>query len=80
VDHGCVHDLLEGVFVLELGVGVVFGVCVVDAGDFCEVFEFGAVPGVCVSEGMKERSVYLLTSPCAPFQHCQTSAPHPVPS
>lgn len=45
MDHGRLHDLLERVFVLELRVGVVLGVCVVDASDFGKVLKLGAVPG-----------------------------------
>lgn len=43
MDGGGVEDLLEGVGVAELGVGVSLGVFVVDAGDFGKVFLFGAV-------------------------------------
>jgi hypothetical protein len=43
VDHGGLEDLLEGVFVLELGVGVVLGMGVVDTADFCKVLERGTV-------------------------------------
>lgn len=42
MDHAGFGDLLEGVLVLELGVGVVFAVGVVYAGYFCEVFVFGS--------------------------------------
>ncbi len=45
VDHGGFEDFLESVFLSELGVGVALGVLVADAGDFCEVFGAGAVPG-----------------------------------
>jgi hypothetical protein len=44
VDHRGLDDLVEGVFLLELGVGVVLRVGVVDATDFGKVFELGAVP------------------------------------
>lgn len=44
VDHGGFEDLLQGVFLLELGVGVALGVFVVDSGDFREVFVCCAVP------------------------------------
>lgn len=44
MDHGGLDDLLESVFVLELRVGVVLAVGMVDASDFREVLELGAVP------------------------------------
>jgi hypothetical protein len=44
VDHGRVEDLLQGVFGAELGVRVALAVFVRDAGDFGEIFGFGAVP------------------------------------
>jgi hypothetical protein len=44
VDHWCIHNLVEGVDILELRVWVSLRVFVVDACDFCEVFGFGAVP------------------------------------
>lgn len=44
VDHGCLHDLVEGVFGLELGVGVALGVFVVDAGNLGEVLILSTVP------------------------------------
>ena len=47
VDHGRLDDLFEGVFVLELGVGVVLRVGVVDATDLSEVFQLGAIPEYC---------------------------------
>ena len=86
VDHGGGEDLVEGVDVAELGVGVFGGVEVVDAGDFGEVGGGGAVSGggrgwlagwVCFlgiywgKEGRKEE----LTSPCTPSLHFQTFAP-----
>lgn len=43
VNEGGVEDLLEGVFVAELGVGVSLRVRVVDARDFGEVFFSRAV-------------------------------------
>ena len=43
VDHGTVEDLLEGVFLLELSVGVALGVLVADFGDAGEVGGGGAV-------------------------------------
>lgn len=46
VDHGCLHDLFEGVNVFELGVWVSLGVFVVDAGDFSEVLCLGSVPEI----------------------------------
>jgi hypothetical protein len=45
VDHGGFRDLFEGVFFLELGVGVAGGVFVGDASDFGEVFGDGAISG-----------------------------------
>ena len=45
VDHGGGEDLIEGVDVAELGVGVFGGVQVVDAGDFGKVSRGGAVSG-----------------------------------
>ena len=45
MDHGGGEDLVEGVGVAELGVGVFGGVEVVDAGDFGEVSGGGAVSG-----------------------------------
>jgi hypothetical protein len=42
-DHGCLHHLLEAVFVLELRIGVTFGVLMVDAGDFSEILVLCAV-------------------------------------
>ena len=45
VDHGGGEDLVEGVGVAELGVGVFGGVEVVDAGDFGEVGGCGTVSG-----------------------------------
>jgi hypothetical protein len=44
VDHWRLHDLLQGVDVLELGVWVALGVLVVDAGDLGEVLGLGAIP------------------------------------
>lgn len=49
VDHGRGEDLVARVDVLELRVGVVYAVGVVDAGDFGKIFEFGAVSGTVVS-------------------------------
>lgn len=43
VDGGGLYDLFEGVDVLELRVGVVDGVGVVDVGDFGKVFFFGVI-------------------------------------
>ena len=45
MDHGGGEDLVEGVGVAELGVGVFGRVEVVDAGDFGEVGGGGAVSG-----------------------------------
>lgn len=46
VDHGGLLDLLEAVDVLELRVGVLHAVRMIDASDLGEVFCFGAVSGV----------------------------------
>jgi hypothetical protein len=43
VDFGGGEDLVQGVDVVELGVGVLDAVGVVDAGDLREVLGFGAV-------------------------------------
>ena len=45
MDHGGGEDLVEGVDVAELGVGVFGRVQVVDAGDFGKVSGGGAVSG-----------------------------------
>ena len=45
VQHGGGEDLVEGVDVAELGVGVFGAVEVVDAGDFGKVVHGGAVSG-----------------------------------
>ena len=50
MDHGAVEDLFEGVFLLELGVGVSLRVFVRDPGDFGEVFCLCAIPDGCVSD------------------------------
>jgi hypothetical protein len=44
VDHGAFEDLVEGVFILELGVGVVLAVGMVYTGDFSEVVNLRTVP------------------------------------
>lgn len=53
-DHWCVHDLLLGVNILELGVWVALGVLVVDASDLCEIWSLSSVLlhvlTTCVSE------------------------------
>jgi hypothetical protein len=49
VDHRGLHDLLKGVFILELGVGVALGVFVVDTSDLAKVFSLGSVPVKSVS-------------------------------
>lgn len=83
VDHGGGEDLVEGVGVAELGVGVFGGVEVVDAGDFGEVGGGGAVSGrgrgwlVGWDRG-KVGSKGGLTSPCTPSLHFQTFAPRLV--
>ena len=58
VDHGTVEDLLEGVFLLELRVGVALGVFVADFGDAREVGGGGAVSergGLLVGGGREGR-------------------------
>jgi len=45
VEHGCFEDFVESVDSLELGIGVLGGVGVVDAGDFGKVIGGCAVPG-----------------------------------
>jgi hypothetical protein len=49
VDHGGLEDLVEGVLVTELGVGIFGAVKVVNATDFGKVFGFGAISfcGLC---------------------------------
>jgi hypothetical protein len=72
VDHGGLHDLVEGVFVLELRVRVVLGVGMVDTTNFGEVFELGAIPCRCQYVSYKAM-VNALTSPCVPDQRYQTA-------
>ncbi len=45
MEHGCFEDFVESVDSLELGIGVLGGVGVVDAGDFGKVIGGCAVPG-----------------------------------
>lgn len=45
MDGGCRKDLIEGVDVAKLGVGVLGGVKVVNAGDFGEVAFIRAISG-----------------------------------
>ena len=84
MDHGGGEDLVEGVGVAELGVGVFGGVEMVDACDFSKVGGGGAVSGSgrrwlvgcdCFSVGFfwgKEGRKWKLTSPCTPSLHFQT--------
>ena len=74
VDLGGVLDLFEGVFVLELGVGVALGVLVVDACDFGKVLGLSSVSFL---SAMATMMLGIHTSPYIPDQRCQTSAPHP---
>lgn len=91
MDHGGGEDLVEGVGVAELGVGVFGGVEVVDAGDFGEVGWGGAVSGngksVVSWVGTVSSRWYFggetgekgeLTSPYTPSLHFQTFVPRPV--
>ena len=86
VDHGGGENLVEGVGVAELGVGVFRGVEVVDAGDFGEVGGGGAVSGGgrgwlvgwdCFSEslrgkkGGKGSSLFHVLSPCISKHLCR---------
>ena len=89
VDHGGGEDLVEGVDVTELGVGVLGRVEVVDAGDLGKVGGSGVVSGGgrgrLVGWGCflgdilgKEGREGELTSPCTPSLHFQTFAPRLV--
>lgn len=70
VNHGCVEDLVEGVDGLELGVGVLGGVGVIDTGDFGKVVGGGAVSDGLLKLGANVEGTH--TSPYTPGQRFRT--------
>lgn len=71
VDHGRLEDLVEGVLVAELGVGVFGAVKMVDPANFGKVFCFGTVSFV---RGVRLGSAGAgggLTFPCTRVPRCR---------